>query len=109
MTYGDINIGIPALLTCVEMVPLSLVFVWAYSCSPYKIQGVMVAVGEEGWQKPVQRKYQGGALGLGAWAGMWNPMETLRGIAFAFNMVTSSTDRDTQAEESREMLAYRAG
>ncbi|KAI5458811.1 organic solute transporter Ostalpha-domain-containing protein [Mariannaea sp. PMI_226] len=38
LTYADLNIGIPNLLTCIEMVPLSLFFLFAYSWNPYNIR-----------------------------------------------------------------------
>jgi hypothetical protein len=65
------------MVVCVQMVPLSLFFHYAYTVRPYIIPKAATA-----------RSYQGGFLGINAWLVMWNPMETLKAIAFAFNMAS---------------------
>lgn len=52
------------------MVPFALFFPYAYRVSPYVNAG----------------PYKGGLLGGRAWIGVFNPMEILRAIKFAFDM-----------------------
>lgn len=72
MTWTDLHVGIPCMLICLEMVPLSLFFVWAYPWSPYAKSNNPVV------------QYQGGFLGYRAFFEMMNPSELLHGIVFAF-------------------------
>ncbi|KAJ5281021.1 hypothetical protein N7478_006393 [Penicillium angulare] len=72
LSYADVNIGIPNLVTCLQMVPFALFFPYAYRTSPYIGAG----------------PYQGGFLGYRAWIGVYNPMELLHAIKFAFGMAT---------------------
>lgn len=88
LTYADLNIGIPAMLSCIEMVPISLLLVWAYSVQPYLIKRSQTHVMEAGGPTALPRSYQGGFLGIRAFLAMFNPMETLEAIAFAFKMAT---------------------
>lgn len=38
LTYADLNVGIPSMLSCIEMVPISLVVVHAYPVTPYLLR-----------------------------------------------------------------------
>ncbi|KAJ5376953.1 hypothetical protein N7509_013839 [Penicillium cosmopolitanum] len=73
LSYADVNIGIPNLIICLQMVPFALFFPYAYSVSPY------LSVDS-------YHPYHGGFLGVNAWIGLFNPMEILRATAFAFGM-----------------------
>ncbi|KAK0386723.1 hypothetical protein NLU13_6558 [Sarocladium strictum] len=78
LTWTDLHVGIPNMLPCLEMVPLSLFFVWAYPWSPYSNSHGQHA---ESGGAPV--RYQGGFLGYRAFFEMLNPSELIHGIIFA--------------------------
>lgn len=82
LTYADVHISIPNLVTCIEMVPLSLFFMYAY---PWKVyvhgygRGTFAKL-EQG-DRPEQ-SYQGGPFGIYAWLAMLNPSDSLKAILF---------------------------
>ena len=82
LTFADINMGIPSMIICIEMVPLSLLFFLAYSVRPYTVKTPRRDIGLD--VRAIH--YQGGRLGLRAWLQMWNLREILHGIGFAFGM-----------------------
>lgn len=86
LTYADLNIGIPALLSCLEMVPISLLVIWAYPVGPYKYG----PSGEACEREPgacYSRSYQGGFLGIGAFIAAVSPVETIKGVVLAFELL----------------------
>jgi hypothetical protein len=86
LTYADLNIGIPALLSCLEMVPISLLVIWAYPVAPYKYG----PAGEACEREPGEtypRTYQGGFLGVRAFIDVVNPVETAKGVVIAFQLL----------------------
>jgi len=82
MTWADLHIGIPNMLPCLEMVPLSLFFVWAYHWGTYSKS--RKADDESDSAVP---HYQGGFLGRRAFLEMLNPSGLFRGIIHAFRLV----------------------
>jgi hypothetical protein len=105
LTYADLNVGIPNLLTCLEMVPLSLFFFYAYPWRPYLLseqqKQFMNETGDSGVQFPGQ--YQGGPLGVWAWLGMFNPSEIVQAIAFAFSMMSEARRRGRSGRNQGEV------
>ncbi|KAM5349816.1 hypothetical protein ACJ41O_006321 [Fusarium nematophilum] len=92
LTFADLHIGIPNLLACVEMVPLSLFFVWAYPWTVYLDRddlGNFESLNRPG--KP-SKPYQGGPFGIYAWLAMINPSDTIKAILFAFGQVGQSRE-----------------
>ncbi|KAH6886164.1 organic solute transporter Ostalpha-domain-containing protein [Thelonectria olida] len=90
LTFADLNIGIPNLLTCLEMVPLSLFFLYAYSWNPYILHMSSSA-----------RAYQGGAHAL---LDMLNPKDIIDAIIFAFTM-NSERSRLAKAQAQDSALS----
>jgi hypothetical protein len=86
LTYADLNIGIPALLSCLEMVPISLLLIWAYPVGPYKYGQSGEACERQSGERNT-RSYQGGFLGVRAFIAVANPMETIKGVALAFELL----------------------
>lgn len=82
LTFADLHIGIPNLLICIEMVPISLVMVWSYPVKPYVLHSDP--------ERAYNPSYQGGALGYRALLGMMSPSDTLRGIVRAVQMLGGS-------------------
>ncbi|CAM1501442.1 Fc.00g034260.m01.CDS01 [Cosmosporella sp. VM-42] len=99
LTYADVNIGIPNLLICVEMVPLSVFFIWAYPWTVYSCTNASLSL--EGANGPVnfRQTYQGGPLGIRAWIEMFNPTEITRAILFGIQMIGN---RGTNVEDGYE-------
>ncbi|KAF7562253.1 hypothetical protein G7046_g1881 [Stylonectria norvegica] len=86
LSFADVNIGIPNLLICVEMVPLAIFFVWAFPWSPYSRKNGNLEVEAAGGPASFQRTYQGGPLGVRAWIEMFNPTEIFEAIIFGLKM-----------------------
>ncbi|KAL6402733.1 hypothetical protein AUP68_14068 [Ilyonectria robusta] len=103
LTFADINIGISNLLTCLEMVPLSIFFLYAYSWNPYLIHNLpSLAQGQ-------QSRYHGGIIGVRAYVDMINPREIVDAIAFAFTMNSrDSRLAKMRAEEDSLLPEYTA-
>lgn len=100
MNQADMIVGIPALVNCLVTVPFSLFFHYAYDVGPYIIHrgrqshpqlpspsrvefGAGAGAADGGAQ---YLQYQGGFLGIRAFAGMLNPSEYFGALAFAFTM-----------------------
>uniref|UniRef100_A0A8H7K6X7 Uncharacterized protein n=1 Tax=Bionectria ochroleuca TaxID=29856 RepID=A0A8H7K6X7_BIOOC len=85
LTYADLHIGLPNMILCIEMVPLSLFFFWAYPWGVY-------LVGKGGFDTKVAltNPYQGGPFGIWAWLQMLNPSDTFKAIIFIFKPYESS-------------------
>lgn len=98
MNEADMIVGIPAMVNCLVMVPFSLFFHYAYDVGPYIIdrRGLGAQGGPpssshaaEAGVQPAEDEYlqyQGGFMGVRAFAGMLNPSEFFGAIAFAFAM-----------------------
>ena len=111
MTWADVNIGLQTMIVCIEMVPISLYFHYAYDAGSYNLANPRpLAVsevsntgrpsdleGNSGYNvqlmSPGQTRqphhqgiYYGGPLGLKAWATVPDPREIIRAIRFAFAM-----------------------
>lgn len=82
MTYANIHIAIPALLSCVEMVPICLVVVWAYPVSPYRASSSDSPNDPEEGRED-QRVNKGGPFGIRAFMAMVNPWDTVKGTLIA--------------------------
>ncbi|RGP73182.1 hypothetical protein FLONG3_6498 [Fusarium longipes] len=95
LTYADVHVSIPNLVTCIEMVPLSLFFMYAY---PWKVyvhgygRGTFAKL-EEG-DRPEQ-SYQGGPFGIYAWLAMLNPSDSLKAILFIFQRTENGASPGT--------------
>lgn len=121
LSWSDEYIGIPVLILALLCVPFSLFFHHAYSVSPYYLarasQHKPLADVETGYAassnvNPVGTRYQGGPLGIWAWAGVFNPSEFLAGLRFGLRMGSgSSSTRRRQGvfEEDAPLTAMPAG
>lgn len=74
--------GIPAIVNCLIMVPFSIFFHYAYDVRPYIINHHSQP--ERGESRYLH--YQGGPLGIRAFAWMLDPGEILGAIGFVFKM-----------------------
>jgi hypothetical protein len=99
MTYADKNIGIPALLSAIEMVPICLLVVWAYPVGPYKVNPRASRESESYLQGPdtTQRSYLTGFAWLKAFVSVLSPAETIRGSIYAFQIITKQVPRGSAA------------
>lgn len=82
MSEADAVTGIPAIVNCLIMVPFSIFFHYAYDVRPYIIDRHP----ESGRGESHYSHYQGGPLGIRAFAGMLDPGEILGAIGFVFKM-----------------------
>jgi Organic solute transporter Ostalpha len=120
LTYADIKVGIPTMLTCIEMVPIALFFHFAYSHRPYCLDGKRqpVPVAESAVAAPTPiTSYQGGFLGHRAILLAIDPREVLQAVLFAFKMGTELKRHQNQMDDGysdsmeplREQTAYKTG
>lgn len=88
MNEADVTVGIPAIVNCLVMVPFSIFFHYAYDVGPYIIGHRQHHPAEGGHfsQGNYPQHYQGGFLGIRAFAGMMDPRELLGAIGFVFKM-----------------------
>ncbi|OAA53124.1 hypothetical protein ISF_08965 [Cordyceps fumosorosea ARSEF 2679] len=85
LTYADLHYGIPSLLSCLEMVPISFVVFWAYPVGPYKLEHLVARGAERGEaQNWAPTSYQGGILGIYAFISMLNPFDVIKATFAAF-------------------------
>ncbi|KAM3434357.1 hypothetical protein NHJ13734_006047 [Beauveria thailandica] len=85
LTYADLHYGIPSLLSCLEMVPISLIMFWAYPVGPYKLESLVARGAERGeTQHWAPTSYQGGFLGIRAFFSMLNPLNVIKATFAAF-------------------------
>lgn len=87
--------GLPSMLLCIEMVPISLLLVYAYNAGPYFIRRPRNddSAREELQQAGVLRTYQGGFLGWKVLVAILDPKETLQAILFAVKLLIYKTDQ----------------
>ncbi|KAL7919637.1 organic solute transporter Ostalpha domain-containing protein [Trichoderma austrokoningii] len=102
LTYADLHIGIPALLSCIEMVPISAFIAWAYSVQPYLL-GRGADTERLSGPTDIPKSYQGGFLGVRAFLAMLNPRETVEGIVFAFSMITELHEPSRSSDFGHDM------
>ncbi|KAJ5654692.1 hypothetical protein N7490_001695 [Penicillium lividum] len=114
LSYADVNIGIPNLVVCLQMVPFSIFFHYAYNVGPYKLRNqnssyhptVQEAAQEfhgKADQLAIPLHYEGGPLGVRAWIGLFNPMEICRAIKFGFYMTQQAGNRDERGGNQVEL------
>ncbi|KAK2685028.1 hypothetical protein QWA68_016286 [Fusarium oxysporum] len=100
LTFADLHIGIPNLLICIEMAPLSLFFLWVYSWRVYvKNSHESYVTMDRHGQRP--RLYQGGPLGVHAWLTMIKPsgiIESILGVSGRSGPPTDSLGQDDRVD-----------
>jgi hypothetical protein len=82
LTFADLNIGIPALIICLQNVPLAFFFHFAYPYKPYILT------------PESNGRYRGGFCGWRGWVSIFNPMEVVRGVLFTFEMASLQGNED---------------
>ena len=104
MSYADVVIGLPTMITCVQMVPFSLLFLYAYKTEPYQLsrsisfnnpQQYHTEYDIENERFHQEKRYQGGTLGLYAWLAFFNALELAREVKSTFYM-TRGTPIDSE-------------
>lgn len=109
MTYADVHIGVPNMVICIQMVPFAVFFPFAYNVGPYIISRrdrISDATNQHRANGRAEATgvhyYQGGFLGMRAFIQIFNPMEILRAIKFAFQMVTEFRNSGNKATDHME-------
>lgn len=83
------NIGIPTMVICIQMVPFALFFHYAYSVRPYVIRRTLPtleASSNPAYEAVTELRYRGGPLGVRAWVAMLDVREIAGAIRFALTM-----------------------
>ncbi|KAK5287023.1 hypothetical protein LTR14_009440 [Exophiala xenobiotica] len=102
LTYADVNFGIQTMLVCIQMVPFSIFFHWAYDAGaqPKPAPDAQSAMQQQQQQQQYDNNhlpehelsggYYGGPVGVRALLTIFNPMEVVRAISFGFSMRSES-------------------
>ncbi|KAK5565439.1 hypothetical protein LTR43_009024 [Exophiala xenobiotica] len=108
LTYADVNFGIQTMLVCIQMVPFSIFFHWAYDAGaqPKPAPDAQSAMQQQQQHQQQQQQqqydnnhlpehelsggYYGGPVGVRALLTIFNPMEVVRAISFGFSMRSES-------------------
>ncbi len=109
MTYSDKNIGIPALLSCLEMVPICLLVVWAYPVRPYiiKPRALSSESDDELQSADDSRSYQGGQFGMMAFLRVFDPRRLVGETIFAYKIIADrAATRLTQWDTAGQVEAW---
>lgn len=104
LTYADTHMGIPSMLSCLEMVPISLLVVYAYPLTPYVSQR-----NPETAPEAFQPSYQGGPGGVRAYLAMLSPAENMEALFFAFRMAGEEGRRKKGAMVSEYSPMFEVG
>lgn len=88
LSFDDFYFGIPAILTCAEMVLFSLFNFYAYSVKPYTLASF--GAGSESQPLDGGAHYHGGSLGTKALLAALNPTDIARGLVLAVRYLVSS-------------------
>ncbi|GKZ26931.1 hypothetical protein AbraIFM66951_005135 [Aspergillus brasiliensis] len=115
MTYIDTLMGLPTMVICVQMVPLSFLVLYAYRTKPYEISTSVRSLrprayepiqsdgNEEALLSGLPKRYHGGPWGLRAWVIYLNPLELLRDVHSAYIMIHNARAlQKVQAREEQE-------
>lgn len=107
--------GLPTMVICVQMVPLSLFVLYAYRTQPYEIsnktpqtlqsrkyQALDDNADEETLMKGFRKRYQGGWMGLHAWAVYLSPLTLFIDIREAHSVIHKA--RAVQKSHLREQV-----
>ncbi|GLB08453.1 hypothetical protein AtubIFM57258_004342 [Aspergillus tubingensis] len=122
MTYIDTLMGLPTMLICVQMVPLSFLVLYAYRTKPYDISASVSSLrpqayhplesgrGEEALLSGLTKQYQGGVWGLRAWAIYLNPLVLIKDVYSAYVMIHNARSlqkiQEREEQEQEEMTRY---
>lgn len=100
LTYVDIAMGLPTMIICIQMVPISFLMLYAYRTRPYEIsnktprtmrpreyQAVDDDVDDEALMNGFKKRYQGGWMGIHAWAVYLGPLTLLMDVREAYVMI----------------------
>lgn len=91
LSFDDFYFGIPAILTCGEMVLFSLFNFYAYSVKPYTLTSS--GAGSESQPRNGGARYHGGFLGIKALLAALNPTDIVHGLVLAVRYLVSSPQR----------------
>ncbi|KAL2832788.1 transmembrane protein [Aspergillus pseudoustus] len=122
LTYVDIMMGLPELIICVQMVPLSFLLLYAYRTKPYELlpgedrpreyqalggsdhdhdddsNDTLIAEGSRG-----QQRYHGGWMGLHAWAAYLSPLSLLMAVISGHRLISRARAlHKVQMEQARK-------
>ncbi|CAI7677830.1 unnamed protein product [Penicillium pancosmium] len=100
LTYVDTAMGLPTMVICVQMVPISFLMLNAYRTQPYEIsnktphtmrprayQALDEDVDDEALMNGFKKRYQGGWMGLHAWAVYLGPLTLFMDVKEAYVMI----------------------
>lgn len=107
LTIADLHIGLKSLLSCLEMVPISLLVMWAYPVAPYLLENISAKREERGETHDyVPTSYQGGIGGTRAFASMVNPLDVIKAIIAAFSVALKERASKLNSAESFSPAKY---
>lgn len=100
LTYVDIAMGLPTMIICIQMVPLSFLVLYAYRTQPYEISNKTPRTlrpreyhsldddsDDEALMKGFKKRYQGGWMGIQAWVVYLSPLTLFMDVREAYVMI----------------------
>ncbi|KAJ5965451.1 hypothetical protein N7481_012165 [Penicillium waksmanii] len=100
LTYVDIAMGLLTMVIYVQIVPISFLMFYAYRTQPYEIsnktprsmrpreyQAIDDDVDDEPFMNGFKKRYQGGWMGLHAWAVYLSPLTLFMDVREAYVMI----------------------
>ncbi|KAJ5273008.1 hypothetical protein N7478_008133 [Penicillium angulare] len=123
LTYIDTMMGLPTMVICIQMVPISFFILYAYPKKPYEIPYKPHVLrpqayhplgdgDEETLMNNTQKTYQGGRWGLHAWAVYLNPIDIFQEVLSAYKMISRARamqKAQVKEEIQEEMAQYETG
>lgn len=122
MTYIDTLMGLPTMLICLQMVPLSFLVLHAYRTKPYEIPNSVRGLRPQAYQalesdgneetllSGIPKHYQGGPWGLRAWTIYLNPLVLFQDVHSAYLMIHNARAlqkvQEREEQEQEEMTRY---
>ena len=102
IAYMDVKVGIPSMLLCVEMAIFSVLHLWAFPWKAYSLKDTdpLNAPGSGYSGKP---HYEGGPLGIKAFAHAGNPWDVIKSSARGFRWLFIGV------KHRREDTSYKSG
>lgn len=109
LSYNDIYYGIPSILICGEMIFFALFQIYAYSARPYFLTSFVSTAESQSGLKPANLRYQGGFLGIRAFAAAFNPREILSGLGQMIRYIVSNPPVQRDYNNSVGMVPMHSG
>ncbi|OJJ47327.1 hypothetical protein ASPZODRAFT_16007 [Penicilliopsis zonata CBS 506.65] len=81
LTWADVNIGLPTMIICILMVPISVFFHYAYGIKPYKLHKNPRQVEQGDYANMQPARYEGGLFNIRMWLSLFSIRSLIRAMS----------------------------